>query len=194
LASVASNPSQMSRDRHERPSSRHTSAHVPLPDSLVARVKQGLGFVFDFRLKAGLLPRLGVFAIKHRAATEQNETCFHADLSKSANQSDAARVFERKRWRVSGKLCRVMANGLPLRRFTDSFTDSGHSDAHKPLMHTHLRMEPVVGIEPTTDGLQNRCSTAELNWRQSQHNCIRAARAVKGLSAHTVRWGVADNK
>src|SRR5260221_4462583 len=25
-------------------------------------------------------------------------------------------------------------------------------------------MEPVVGIEPTTDGLQNRCSTTELNW------------------------------
>ena len=26
-------------------------------------------------------------------------------------------------------------------------------------------MEPVVGFEPTTDGLQNRCSTTELNWR-----------------------------
>ena len=26
------------------------------------------------------------------------------------------------------------------------------------------RMEPVVGFEPTTDGLQNRCSTTELNW------------------------------
>ena len=25
-------------------------------------------------------------------------------------------------------------------------------------------MEPVVGVEPTTDGLQNRCSTTELNW------------------------------
>ena len=25
-------------------------------------------------------------------------------------------------------------------------------------------MEPVVGFEPTTDGLQNRCSTTELNW------------------------------
>jgi hypothetical protein len=25
-------------------------------------------------------------------------------------------------------------------------------------------MEPAVGIEPTTDGLQNRCSTAELSW------------------------------
>jgi hypothetical protein len=27
-----------------------------------------------------------------------------------------------------------------------------------------LKMEPVVGFEPTTDGLQNRCSTTELNW------------------------------
>lgn len=26
-------------------------------------------------------------------------------------------------------------------------------------------MEPVVGIEPTTYGLQNRCSASELNWR-----------------------------
>jgi hypothetical protein len=25
-------------------------------------------------------------------------------------------------------------------------------------------VEPVVGFEPTTDGLQNRCSTTELNW------------------------------
>ena len=25
-------------------------------------------------------------------------------------------------------------------------------------------LEPVVGLEPTTDGLQNRCSTTELNW------------------------------
>ena len=27
-------------------------------------------------------------------------------------------------------------------------------------------MEPAAGIEPATDGLQNRCSTAELSWRQ----------------------------
>ena len=26
------------------------------------------------------------------------------------------------------------------------------------------KLEPVVGIEPTTDGLQNRCSTTELHW------------------------------
>ena len=29
-------------------------------------------------------------------------------------------------------------------------------------------MEPVVGFEPTTDGLQNRCSTTELNWRTNR--------------------------
>jgi hypothetical protein len=26
-------------------------------------------------------------------------------------------------------------------------------------------MEPVAGFEPATDGLQNRCSTTELNWQ-----------------------------
>ena len=31
-------------------------------------------------------------------------------------------------------------------------------------------MEPVVGLEPTTDGLQNRCSTTELNWRPKRGN------------------------
>ena len=29
-----------------------------------------------------------------------------------------------------------------------------------------LRVEPAVGFEPTTDGLQNRCSTTELSWPQ----------------------------
>lgn len=31
------------------------------------------------------------------------------------------------------------------------------------------KMEPAVGIEPTTDGLQNRCSTAELSWPLKHH-------------------------
>src|SRR5271157_970888 len=34
----------------------------------------------------------------------------------------------------------------------------------KSLIINAIRMEPVVGFEPTTDGLQNRCSTTELNW------------------------------
>ena len=54
--------------------------------------------------------------------------------------------------------------------FTDTFTDSGQSGAHKPLPHMRLRMEPVAGLEPATDGLQNRCSTTELNWREKQIN------------------------
>src|SRR4051812_38516993 len=36
------------------------------------------------------------------------------------------------------------------------------------------RMEPAVGIEPTTDGLQNRCSTAELSWRPAQDTTLAA--------------------
>jgi hypothetical protein len=34
----------------------------------------------------------------------------------------------------------------------------------QPLDAQASKLEPVVGLEPTTDGLQNRCSTTELNW------------------------------
>ena len=36
------------------------------------------------------------------------------------------------------------------------------------------RVEPAVGIEPTTDGLQNRCSTAELSWLKRRKSCLGA--------------------
>ena len=58
----------------------------------------------------------------------------------------------------------MWANSGSAPQFTDTFTDSGPSDLPKLLPHKRLKMEPVVGIEPTTDGLQNRCSTTELNW------------------------------
>ena len=29
-------------------------------------------------------------------------------------------------------------------------------------------LEPMAGIEPATDGLRNRCSTAELHWPPKQ--------------------------
>ena len=35
--------------------------------------------------------------------------------------------------------------------------------AHEP-WPIHQGMEPMAGIEPATDGLRNRCSTAELHW------------------------------
>ena len=56
-------------------------------------------------------------------------------------------------------------------------------------------MEPVAGIEPTTDGLQNRCSTTELNWRRRQSFYARAGRFGKFTSArreNRVRHAVDD--
>ena len=38
------------------------------------------------------------------------------------------------------------------------------------------KMEPVVGFEPTTDGLQNRCSTTELNWLNAHETRINRPR------------------
>jgi len=46
--------------------------------------------------------------------------------------------------------------------------DEFHQMALEALIYglsSDFRVEPTVGIEPTTGGLQNRCSTAELCWR-----------------------------
>ena len=40
------------------------------------------------------------------------------------------------------------------------------ADGIKPA-RDDVEMEPVLGFEPRTDGLQNRCSTTELNWLKS---------------------------
>ena len=52
-----------------------------------------------------------------------------------------------------------------LRAKTENFSSTGFiGDDFLPVSVRWERLEPVVGIEPTTDGLQNRCSTTELNW------------------------------
>src|SRR5205807_9485664 len=48
------------------------------------------------------------------------------------------------------------------------------------LQKLRLKLEPVVGFEPTTDGLQNRCSTTELNWL-SFFQSITSAGSLRGL-------------
>ena len=49
-------------------------------------------------------------------------------------------------------------------------------------------MEPVVGFEPTTDGLQNRCSTTELNWpRQAAAAGVADAGRSNGVRPIDVR-------
>ncbi len=57
--------------------------------------------------------------------------------------------------------CRIVADGVIQHRFTDTW----HCCFRNVLGIYHLKVEPAVGIEPTTDGLQNRCSTTELRWR-----------------------------
>src|SRR6266487_4363069 len=46
------------------------------------------------------------------------------------------------------------------------------------------KLEPVVGLEPTTDGLQNRCSTTELNWLT---NCSQITYAINLSSLLSIR-------
>jgi hypothetical protein len=47
------------------------------------------------------------------------------------------------------KFWQVMANCSDTRRFTDSFTDSGHSDRRNSFVLNEVEMEARVGIEPT---------------------------------------------
>ena len=67
--------------------------------------------------------------------------------------------------RVLVKFCRVVAGRL---KAAVSLTP-GLCFLRILLEVCDLKMEPVVGFEPTTDGLQNRCSTTELNWRRRTH-------------------------
>jgi hypothetical protein len=52
-------------------------------------------------------------------------------------------------------------------------------------------MEPAVGIEPTTDGLQNRCSTTELRWLVSsmEPSSVPRRQGFKGASSRSVERG-----
>jgi hypothetical protein len=42
-----------------------------------------------------------------------------------------------------------------------------HPDVLELRAHLGMEVEPMAGIEPATDGLRNRCSTAELHWHQN---------------------------
>jgi hypothetical protein len=58
----------------------------------------------------------------------------------------------------------------------DSLTDGFRSGMMNDLKAPGFKMEPAVGIEPTTDGLQNRCSAAELSWPKVRAHCTTFAR------------------
>src|SRR6266545_3049837 len=61
---------------------------------------------------------------------------------------------------------------------TGAFTGGVLADRPNPLLPSQLGLEPVVGIEPTTYGLRNRCSTTELHWRPTSVAKLSTAREI----------------
>ena len=49
-----------------------------------------------------------------------------------------------------------------------------------------LEVEPMAGIEPATDGLRNRCSTAELHWHQNRETAREPAKFRSFRNAQTL--------
>ena len=69
-----------------------------------------------------------------------------------------------KRYRVSRVLAHAARDLVEAPKLVSVLVSTLDQAALNSLLRSQFRVEPVVGIEPTTDGLQNRCSTAELNW------------------------------
>ena len=63
-------------------------------------------------------------------------------------------------------------------------TDS--KSAVLPLHQGPFKMEPAVGIEPTTVGLQNQCSTTELCWHKKLKWRVAEVSIPKPFKAPTV--------
>ena len=79
-----------------------------------------------------------------------------------------------KVWRGDG--CKFSATEQ-LRKIADLRLSVSRSQS-KPMLQAQLEMEPMVGIEPTTDGLRNRCSTTELHWLQFVNQSTRSERPL----------------
>src|ERR1041385_4164404 len=60
-----------------------------------------------------------------------------------------------------------------LKKLVSVLVSVADPEVHNSLQQSLLRVEPMAGIEPATDGLRNRCSTAELHWRpEAQYSSI----------------------
>src|SRR5438034_7300303 len=68
------------------------------------------------------------------------------------------------RERAGNELSPVIPNPLGVPNLVSILVSVVDALTPKPLLHAQLGMEPMAGIEPATDGLRNRCSTAELHW------------------------------
>src|SRR5438552_18371708 len=121
------------------------------------------GFIFIAGLQAGAFAGLRVQAIKGPspiAATKQAVTCFHTVFHATAKIKEASpEVLAHRRWLIT-----ACAGYYGLPDLVSVLVSVADPLTPKLLLHSQLRMEPMAGIEPATDGLRNRCSTAELHW------------------------------
>jgi len=99
----------------------------------VLGMQQREGFAFVFGPQAGLFAGRRVFAVVNLATPEEDESLFHTGSLNSVNQSVSSAFCECEFRRVSVEFCQVVANCDCTRHFTDSFTDSGHSNLRFPL-------------------------------------------------------------
>ena len=67
---------------------------------------------------------------------------------------------------IAPEIC-IFSKGKRKRTFAEAISNDRRVFYRYPplCLSTIHKLEPVVGFEPTTDGLQNRCSTTELNWQ-----------------------------
>ena len=57
----------------------------------------------------------------------------------------------------------------------------------------YREVEPAVGFEPTTDGLQNRCSTTELSWRPQAEKLHQKTKRPQAVLLAGVRFRVTQS-
>ncbi|KKU29705.1 MAG: hypothetical protein UX44_C0032G0005 [candidate division WWE3 bacterium GW2011_GWA1_46_21] len=110
---------------------------------------------------------------------EQNPVCFLCHSSGSLSQADGGvKIWDFLEPREGVE---PSTSSLPWKRSTTELPRPGAGDrirtcgGLRQLFYRQLRLatsvprltptlEPTVGLEPTADGLQNRCSTTELRW------------------------------
>ncbi len=158
--------------------------HGRLMAGFVLGVEEAQGVGLVFRAQAGLLAGGGVLGVKYAGTLKQNIPILHVMpfWFSSVNQTSIAVLAVS--YRVLVKFGKILAGGESSRSFTDSFTDTCPMKLRKLLDICHLKVEPVVGLEPTTCSLRMSCSTTELNWRKRKKTLPTAMPHVK----HGLNW------
>ena len=120
--------------------------------------------------------RRGVFSVKDRASLKHSIALFHKTKTLPHRECSPLRCTHGAH--------ASSAKFLQSNFFTDTFTDSDQAVSRNCRQWNHMQVEPMVGIEPTTYGLRNRCSTTELHWRAGRAANLYARGAARSSRGH----------